>query len=106
MRESNPINFFKDRVPGVVPTIGTKHLRSLEAGENVEWKYLHKYLLACGLQPGQTPYRLAKLLYENGGDTAAAIRELKPGLEKARLQPNALTLPGLLPEELSHKKKS
>lgn len=104
-KESNPITFFKDRVPGVVPTVGTKHLRSLEAGESVDWKYLHKYLLACGLQPGQMSYKLAKLLYDNGGDTAAAIRELKPGLEKARLQPSALTLPGLLPEELGQKKK-
>lgn len=105
MRESNPITFFKDRVPGVVPTVGTKHLRSLEAEESVDWKYIHKYLLACGLQPGQTSYRLAKLLHENGGNTSAAIRELMPALAKARLQPSALTLPGLLPEELEQKKK-
>lgn len=100
MREENPIRFFRDRVPGIVPTIGTKHLRELSAGEDVDWEYIHKYLLAVSVKPGEAVYQLAKMLHANGGNVGAAMAEIAPLLQRSSKEIHPSNLPGLHLEEL------
>ena len=100
-KEASAIRFFEDRVPGIVPTQGTKMLRDLEEGKPIEWKYIHKILLATGVLPGQIPYRLAKALHDCGtGGTDAVLAELVPVLQQQNLDIHPVNLPGLTLEEL------
>lgn len=105
-KEADPIRFFKDRVPGVVPTHGTKYLRDIEAGTPVEWKHIHKILLAVGLKSFDVPYQLAKGLYETTGDVNSVLKSLVPVLRKAEKDVHPMQLPGLTSAELqSYKRK-
>lgn len=99
-KEADPMRFFRERVPGVVPTIGTKHLRLLNEGKEVDWKYVHKYLLALSLKPGDIVYRLARELHGNGGNVAAALKQIVPLLRDAGVDVHSSVLPGMLPKEL------
>ncbi len=100
--EASPLRFFSTRVPsrGLVPELGTKHLRQINAGETVEWSYINQYLLAL-TEPGKIPYRLAQELYKNGGNVKQAAATLLPEIQAGQADVNAMTLPGLLPAELA-----
>lgn len=99
-KEASPIRFFENRVPGVVPTHGTKHLRDLEKGKRIDWKWIHRYLLAMGLLPAHPSYRLAQGLYEQDGNVDKVLSDLTPILRKQKQDVHPLHLPGLTMAEL------
>ncbi len=106
-KEASAIRFFEQRVLGIVPTHGTKMLRDLEEGNPVDWKYIHKILLAMGLQPFQIAYRLAKGLYDSPtGDVETVLAELVPVLQKQKLEIHPVNLPGLTSAELKPYQKN
>ncbi len=99
-REANPMDFFQHRVPGVVPTQGTKVLRNLNDGEEVEWKHLHKYLLAAGLQSHQATYKYVQQLHASGGDMKGVLKEIVPQLRLNGLEVHPVNLPGATLDDL------
>jgi len=99
--EANPIRFFADRVPGIVPTIGTKYLRTLDKGKSVEWRHIHKCLLGVGLRPGQPTYQFVKILYENDGNVPETLKQVVPIFQQAKLEVHPIHFPGLTLEELA-----
>ncbi|OGJ63697.1 hypothetical protein A3C37_02870 [Candidatus Peribacteria bacterium RIFCSPHIGHO2_02_FULL_53_20] len=98
--EAEPMQFYQDRVPGIVPTHGTKHLRDLDAGYPVDWRYIHKALLGAGIPAGHPSYVLVKELYDNGGNLAAALLKVIPILQDAGEEIHPLNLQGLTFNEL------
>ena len=99
-KDANPMDYFEHRVPGVLPTQGTKMLRSLEAGDDVEWKHIHKCLLAAGLMPQQSTYKYIKQLHASGGDVQATLRHIVPMLRLNGLEVHPLNLPGTTLKDL------
>ncbi len=100
-REAEPIRFYKDRVPGIVPTLGTKYMRQLEAGESVEWRHLHKTLLGTGQGPQDIPYLLVRGLYENDGDLDKVLPKLLHNTD-GELEIHPMTFRGVTLDELRH----
>lgn len=99
-KETDMMRFFKDRVPGIVPSHGTQYVRDLEEGENVDWRHIHKMLLAAGLLPTNIPYRLVQGLYETSGKVRSVMDDLLPALRQSKQEIHPMTLPGLTLAEL------
>lgn len=100
-KDADPMRFFERRVPGMVPTSGTRYLRDLERDDPVEWKYIHKILLAAGLQPSAIAYRLAKGLHD-GGSVPTVVATLIPELVQQKQEVHPVSLPGLTLQDLPH----
>jgi hypothetical protein len=99
--EANPIRFFADRVPGIVPTLGTKYLRQLDVGESVEWRHLHKCLLGMGVRSQHPLYQFVQTLHANNGDVAATLEVMTPIHRAEGLEIHPMNFPGLTAEELA-----
>lgn len=100
-KEETPMEFFRKRVPNIVPTIGTKQLRELEEGEIGAWPFLHRCLLAAGVQPGSVPYRLVRGLHEHKGDLQTVLSALVSALQREKREIHPINLPGLRVKELA-----
>lgn len=99
-KDGNPMDFFKHRVPGVDPTQGTKILRDLNEGKRIDWKHIHKDLLAAGLLPSQATYKFIQQLHASGGDVQWALKEAIPLLRRNGVEVHPVNLPGITLEDL------
>lgn len=97
-KEASPMRFFA-RVPGIVPTQGTRILRDLEEGNTVDWRHIHKILGPFSLRSTDLVYRFLRSLHESD-DITASLREFIPQLKAAKIEIHPSAIPGLTLAEL------